>query len=261
MMTYIGLQFKEPVEKPCSSEIDAIHKEETWVGAVSLVGLVLLIPAMVVAYYYLRTAMNTYFPVTLTKEKWNIKFLFTVFIVTYVLRLIYALVRIVLKLLSVEKEAEAKKVKFGPEMLIIYFMYVLWDIPCILAILQMHHMNFGHKEKRSNSVDESESLASESENLITEEETSSQADSRVSWSVNSRDESFKNHVRAKTMEVKGEDVDIKRSVDEIVKTRDRMFQSQSMRLSKEKDLNETTLRSSVRSNAYEYADLLNRMRS
>jgi len=101
-MTYAGIQFNKVGGKECEGNaekvIGAIRHELFWVGTVSLVFLLILIPAMVVAYCYLRKALNTHFPVTLTKEKWNIKFLFTVFIVTYFLRLLYALVSLVLRL-------------------------------------------------------------------------------------------------------------------------------------------------------------------
>jgi len=146
--------------------VEELKKELEIVGTVSLVFLVIMIPAMVVAYCYLRKAVNTYFPVTLTKEKWNIKFLFIVFIVTYFIRLFYSITQLVLGPIP------GVKIDIGTQMLILYCLYIAWDIPCILSILAMHHMNFGHKEAGRTTSVETESLSSESEALLSYEDQS-----------------------------------------------------------------------------------------
>jgi len=185
MMTYFGIQFSKVSDegKGCEQNLkfvtDSIKEEIALAGTVSLAFLLIQIPAMVVAYCYLRTAVNTHFPVSLTKEKWNIKFLFIVFIVTYLISLTYAIVAPVVRVID---EIE---VKLGPQMLILYCLYIVWDIPRILAILAMHHMNFGYKEARTTSVDE-QSQVSESEYLISDE------DEPYSPTESSRDSSINN---------------------------------------------------------------------
>ena len=97
-------------------------------------------------------------------------------------------------------------------MLLLYFLYVAWDIPCILSILAMHHMNFGHKEARSTSVDQ-ESQASLSENLLSDEEPSSPVYSEADSSVN---ESEKRAMSLSCRPTTAENQKINMQVDAIV---------------------------------------------